>query len=108
MAETWDTLTEEEATLVATILEELAEISWARRIATDIEASGGITKANKSLFFELRLGYALKRAGIEPEYEAPGEGSSTIDFRFEHNAQAWLIELMRLEETDATQRATAD
>ena len=61
---------------------------------------------NKAKLFELRFGYGLHRAGILPRYETPGEGRSTIDFGFTSGDRCFLVEMMRLEETDAVRAAT--
>jgi len=59
-----------------------------------------------ALLFELRFAYAIYRAGIEPNYEVEGEGTSTLDFGFTSCGQRWAIELMRLDETEAVKSAT--
>jgi hypothetical protein len=88
------------------IIGELDGVPWAQPLINGIKANGGLTGANKALLFELRFGYALRRAGITPRYEIPGEGGSTLDFGFTYANQAWAVELMRLEETVAVRRAT--
>ena len=91
---------------MGTIIRELTAQEWARPIINDINANGGLTHANKTRFFELRFGYALHQAGIAPRYEIAGVGASTLDFGFTSDGQRWRVELMRLEETAAVQRAT--
>ena len=86
---------------------ELAAEPWAGRLLRDIDRNGGLTRANKARFFELRFGHGLHQAGITPDYEVKGEGRSTLDFGFTASGQCWLVELMRLEETEAVKRATS-
>ena len=88
------------------IIAELRTADWARSLISKINENGGIIRANKALLFELRFGYALSQTGLHPNYEVRGEGESTIDYGFTSNSGAWAVELMRLEETDATRRAT--
>ncbi len=102
----WDGLSTDEAEFVRAIMGELADVAWAAALLRDINDNGGVVRANKARFFELRFGYALHQAGIAPAYEAAGEGQSTLDFGFSASGQDWLVELMRLEETTAVQRAT--
>ena len=102
----WDDLSPAEQRFVETITHELADVSWAGPLLRDIAANGGLIRANKARFFELRFGYALHQAGIVPAYEVTGEADSTLDFGFASRGQDWLVELMRLEETDAVRRAT--
>jgi hypothetical protein len=102
----WDFLSDREAQFVDSIARELAAVEWARPLLADINKHGGLTRANKARFFELRFGYALQQAGIAPHYEVQGEGQSTVDFGFSCGGQDWLVELMRLEETQAVKEAT--
>ena len=88
------------------VMREIQDESWARPLLHEIAANDGLTRANKAKFFELRFGYSLHQLGISPRYEVEGEGESTIDFGFEANGREWLVELMRLEETEAVHRAT--
>jgi len=102
----WDGLSTEEAHFVDAVMNDLSDTPWAQPLLRAIRDSGGLCRANKTLFFELRFGYALDRAGIAPRYETAGEGGSTVDFGFTADGHDWLVELMRLEETDAVRRAT--
>ena len=102
----WDSLSVEEAQFVDKIMRELADQTWAFPLLNQIGTDGGLTRVNKARFFELRFGYALHQIGISLAYEVPGEGRSTLDFGFTVSEQHWLVELMRLEETEAVQRAT--
>ncbi len=102
----WDQLSDREAQFVDRIMGDLANTSWAQPLLTAIQRGGGLIRANKAKFFELRLGYALHKAGIKPRYEVPGEGNSTLDFGFTAGGREWLVELMRLEETKALREAT--
>lgn len=104
--QSWDFLSDREAHFVEAIAGDLTETSWARPLLADISKHGGLKRTNKDRFFELRFGYALQQAGVEPLYEVPGEGESTVDFGFSCDGQDWLVELMRLEETQAVKDAT--
>jgi len=77
----------DEAEFVQAIIAELDGRPWAAPLLAGIRDNGAVTQANKDRMFELRFGYALSRAGIEPQYEIPGEGQSTIDFGFTSNDQ---------------------
>lgn len=94
---TWESLSSDEADYMLTLTAELQDVKWARPLLKRLAEEGGITRKNKSLLFELRFAYELRRAGITPVYEAPGEADSTIDFRFENNEITWNVELTRLE-----------
>jgi len=102
----WDFLSEREAHFTEWVMRELAGAAWAQPLFAEIERNGGITRANKARFFELRLGYALETAGAALRYEVPGEGESSLDFGFSFGGCEWLVELMRLEETKAVKDAT--
>lgn len=102
----WDLLSTREAEFAASIMRELVHERWAEPLLRDIADTGGLTRANKAKLFELRFGYALHRAGIVPQYEVGGEANSTLDFGFTSSGQRWLVELMRLEETQAVREAT--
>jgi hypothetical protein len=102
----WDVLSDLEAQFVEVIMQDLAAAQWTQPLLADIVRNGGLRSENKAQFFELRFGHALQRAGIEPRYEVPGEGQSTVDFGFSCKGQEWLVELMRLEETKAVKDAT--
>ncbi|MEE8371590.1 MAG: hypothetical protein V3R73_05525 [Sphingomonadales bacterium] len=102
----WDFLSTDEAQFVKTIMCELVDEPWAGRLLRDINRNGGLTRANKARFLELRFGYALRQAGITLRYEVEGEAQSKLDFGFTASGQCWLVELMRLHETEAVKRAT--
>jgi hypothetical protein len=102
----WDILTEAEALSAQAIMRELAPEAWTRPLLAAIDDNGGLIRANKSLLFELRFAAALRNAGLAPQYEVAGEGQSTLDFAFRSGNSDWLVELMRLEETDAARNAT--
>lgn len=102
----WDFLSADEAQFVKTIMCELVDEPRVVRLLRDIKRNGGLTPANKARFFELRFGYALHQAGITPDYEVKGEAQSKLDFGFTASGQCWLVELMRLHETEAVKRAT--
>ena len=53
----WDSLSADEAQFVKTIMCELADEQWARRLLRDINSNGGLTRANKARFFELRFSH---------------------------------------------------
>jgi hypothetical protein len=102
----FDFLSGREAEFTKAAMGELANVPWARRLIDDINSSGGLTGTNKAKLFELRFGHALHKAGITPRYEVPGEGESTLDFGVKSGDREFLVELMRLEETDAVKAAT--
>lgn len=102
----WDILSDREASFVDAIMRDLVSVGWACPLLSDLNRNGGLIRANKARFFELRFGYALHQAGISPRYEVAGEGCSTLDFGFTCNGRDWLVELMRLEETQAVRGAT--
>jgi hypothetical protein len=101
-----DVLLPREARFVEAILREFGCEPWAEQLLSDIAHHGGLISENKARFFELRFGYALHQAGIVPGYEVAGEGSSTLDFGFTSSGESWLVEMMRLEETEASRSAT--
>ncbi len=102
----WDFLSDREATFVDKIIRNLTNIAWAQPLLTAIERNGGVIRANKARFFELRFAYALHQAGIAPSYEVPGEGQSALGFGFTCAGNNWLVELMRLEDTQTVEDAT--
>src|SRR6516164_6576598 len=102
----FDFLTGDEADSVKSVLDELADTPWAKPLLNDINATGGLTGDNKSKLFELRFGHSLHKAGIEPRYETAGEGQSTLDYGFTSGGRDFLVEMMRLDETDAVRAAT--
>lgn len=103
---TFDFLTGREGDFMETVMNELADTPWAKPLIDGIIASGGLTGDNKAKLFELRFGYDLNRAGIQPSYEVAGEGQSSLDFGFNAGGHDFLVEMMRLEETDAVRAAT--
>jgi hypothetical protein len=105
-AQTFDFLTGAEAEAMQPIITELADVRWAKPLLADIEAAGGPKTENKARLFELRFGHSLHRVGVEPKYEVPGEGRSTVDFAFASGGTDFLVEMMRLEETVAVKAAT--
>lgn len=102
----FDFLTGREADFTKSVMDELADTPWAKPLVDDINAEGGLTGENKAKLFELRFGFSLHKAGIVPVYEAPGEGQSTLDYGFTSSGRDFLVERMRLEETDAVKAAT--
>jgi hypothetical protein len=104
----WDFLSEREGNFCDQIMAQVAGEAWAQPILQTINNNGGITAANKAALFELRFGYALHQTGLPISYEVPGEGGSTLDFGFSSGDRDWLVELMRLEETDAAREATEE
>jgi hypothetical protein len=105
-AQSFDFLTGAEAEYVQPIMAELAGTTWAKPLLAEIEAAGGLKTENKAKLFELRFGHALHGAGVTPQYEVPGEGRSRIDYGFPSGGREFLVEMMRLEETDAVRAAT--
>jgi hypothetical protein len=104
--ESFDFLTGREADFMKSVMDELANTLWAKPLVDDIKATGGLTGDNKAKLFELRFGHSLHKAGIVPQYEAAGEGQSTLDFGFTSGSHDFLVGMMRLEETDAVRGAT--
>jgi len=102
----FDFLTGAEAEYVQSVIEKLADRQWAKPLLSEIEAAGGLKTENKAKLFELRFGHALDASGVVPRYEVPGEGLSSIDFGFSSGGRDYLVEMMRLEETDAVKAAT--
>jgi hypothetical protein len=102
----FDVFSGSEAGLVEKIIKERSGEQWAKPIISAINKNGGLVGTNKDRFLELRLGNALRKAGITPAYEIGGEGESTLDFGFESGGQKWSVELMRLSETKAALEAT--
>jgi hypothetical protein len=102
----FDFLSGREGDFMETVMDELKAVPWAKLVVDDINASGGLKGKNKAKLFELRFGYGLHKAGIQPRYEIPGEGESTLDFGFTSDGHEFLVEMMRLEETDAVRAAT--
>jgi hypothetical protein len=105
-AQSFDFLTGAEAEYVQPIMAELAGTTWAKPLLAEIEAAGGLKTENKAKLFELRFGHSLHGAGVTPQYEVPGEGQSRIDYGFSSGGREFLVEMMRLEETDAVRAAT--
>jgi len=103
---TFDFLTGDEGDFMQSAMSDLVDTPWARPIVDDINATGGLTGDNKAKLFELRFGYGLHGMGIQPRYEVAGEGQSTLDFGFASGGHDFLVEMMRLEETDAVRSAT--
>ena len=102
----FDFLTGREGDFMQTVVEELKAVPWAKPLLDEINASGGLTGDNRAKLFELRFGNDLHKAGIQPRYEVAGEGDSTLDFGFTSDGRDFLVEMMRLEETDAARAAT--
>lgn len=105
-AHSFDFLTGREADFMETVMHELKATPWAKPLVDDINANGGLKGENKSKLFELRFGYELHKAGIKPRYEVAGEGESTLDFGFTSGNRDCLVEMVRLEETNAVKAAT--
>jgi hypothetical protein len=104
--ESFDFLTGREADFTESIMEDLRTVPWAKPLLDDIAATGGLTSENRAKLFELRFGDALHKAGIAPRYETPGQDQSTLDYGFTSDGRDFLVEMMRLEETDAVRAAT--
>lgn len=104
--QTFDFLTGSEGDVMELLMEKLADAPWAKPVIDDINANGGLIGSNKAKLFELRFGYGLHEAGIQPRYETAGEGKSTLDFGFTSGGCEFLVEMVRLEETDAVRAAT--
>jgi hypothetical protein len=102
----FDFLTGSEGDFMGPLMENLADLPWAKPIIDDVNANGGLTGENKAKLFELRFGNCLHEAGVEPQYEVGGEGDSTLDFGFTSGDREFLVEMVRLEETEAVRAAT--
>lgn len=105
-AHSFDFLTGREADFMEMVMDELKAAPWAQPLVYNINASGGLKGENKSKLFELRFGYEMHKAGIKPRYEVAGEGESTLDFGFASGGRDFLVEMVRLEETNAVKAAT--
>jgi hypothetical protein len=90
----FDVFSGDEAALMR--IGERADDAWAKPMIAAINRNGGLVGGNKDRFLELRFGHALRKAGINPEYEIAGEGDSTLDFGFKSEGKGWSVELMRL------------
>ncbi|MBR1129896.1 hypothetical protein [Bradyrhizobium iriomotense] len=102
----FDFLTGREGDFMETVMDDLKAVPWAKPLVADINKNGGLKGENKAKLFELRFGSELHKAGIQPRYEVAGEGDSTLDYGFASGGQEYLVEMMRLEETDAVRAAT--
>lgn len=103
---TFDFLTGSEGEFMQPLMAKFADAPWAKPIIDNINANGGLIGKNKAKLFELRFGNALCEASIQPRYEVAGEGESTLDFGFTSGGRDFLVEMVRLEETDAVRAAT--
>ena len=72
----FDVFSGDEAALVQKIIKERSNDVWAKPIIAAINRNGGLVGTNKDQFLELRFGHALRKAGINPDYEIAGEGDS--------------------------------
>lgn len=100
-----DSLRSTEGAYMERILPILREIPWAAPVVHRIASAGGIMAENKPLFFEARFAYELHLVGISATYEhRAGVGDSTVDFLL-HTTPPWLVELVSLRATKASQRA---
>lgn len=102
----WSSLTTREAQLCERAIDALGEETWAAPLLARIKELGGISTKTMAHLFELRVGYELYRAGVAPSYEVAGEGGTTIDYGFTSGGASFLVELLRLEETDAALAST--
>src|ERR1700730_1893569 len=102
----FDFLTGREGDFMESVMDELKAVPWAKPTVDDINANGGLKGQNKSKLFELRFGSEVHKAGVELRYEVAGEGESTLDFGFTSGGRDFLVEMVRLEETDAVKAAT--
>jgi hypothetical protein len=103
---TFDFLTGSEGDFMEPLMKKLVDAPWAKPIIDDINANGGLIGKNKAKLFELRFGNSMHEAGIQPRYEVAGEAESTLDFGFTSGGRDFLVEMVRLEETDAVRAAT--
>ena len=103
-----DYLSKKEAQLMLHIMQQVNQQEWARPLISRINENDGLTAKNKSFLFEMRVGFALFKYSVTPNYEVSGEGNSTLDFGFVSGNKNWFVELMRLEETQAAKDARQD
>jgi len=104
----FDIFTGTEAEAVERAKKAIGDREWAKPILADVDANGGLVGTNMDKFFELRFGHALETAGVSPRYEVAGEGESTLDFGLISKGKPWLVELMRLNDTQAAKSATIE
>jgi hypothetical protein len=67
--DSFDFLTGREADFMKSVIDKLADTPWAKPLIDDINATGGLTGANKAKLFELRFGHSLNKASVRPRYE---------------------------------------
>jgi len=98
-------LTVSQAEHAASLIKELQDVDWARPLLAKIEEAGGLSKKSKPLLFELQFAADLHRRGLSAQYEyCAGVADTTVDFAVKAGA-LWLIELVRIEASDAAKRA---
>lgn len=99
-----DFLSEREGRYCMSLLDRLQAEAWIRPL-TDRLRREGVCKATKTLLFELRFAAELSRLGLRARYEHDAGAGGTVDFLVEDQVQ-WLVELVRVEPSDAVKGAT--
>lgn len=101
-------LSEREAVYCQDLINDLKNIQWIKPLIKKIEQNGGISENNKPFLFELRFAADLHYQGLSPEYEykANTKNKSSIDFKIQNSNFSYLIELLSINASDATKKAT--
>ena len=99
-------LTTTEVDYCRTVIEELRGVPWVTPLLARLEGPRW-TYQTKPLLFELRVAAEIHRVGLTAHYEyLTGIGSSSVDFRFEHEGREWLVELVSILVSDAVKAAS--
>ena len=89
------------------LLKSLNNIPWIKPLIRRVEESGGITKKNKPLLFELRFAADLHHIGLSADYEYKTSiNDYSVDFRIIKDNFSWLVELKSIQTSDAVKHAT--
>jgi hypothetical protein len=86
-------------------LELLKHVSWARRLANEVQKDD----PTQGILFELRFAYEIERLRLVPEYEhKTGVDDTSVDFRLAASSDvpAWNVELVSLDRSKAVEKAT--
>lgn len=99
-------LTSSEVDYCRAVYDELSTVLWVAPLLSRLEQEPW-NYQTKPLLFELRVAAEIYRAGLSAHYEYPtGIGSSSVDFRFEHDGHEWLVELVSILVSDAVKAAS--
>ncbi|PYO96028.1 MAG: hypothetical protein DMD60_12025, partial [Gemmatimonadetes bacterium] len=94
-------LTASEVDYCRAVRDELSGVPWIAPLIARLDGERWCYQT-KPLLFELRVAAEIHRAGLTAHYEYPtGIGSSSVDFRFEHDSREWLVELVSILVSDA-------